>query len=261
MSPDTNPYETLAYDLKTRIVGREILYYRSLSSTMDVARREARDGAEEGTVIIAGEQTGARGRMGRVWVSPPGNAAVAVILRPEVSSLPYMVMLASLAAAGSIEAVAGLETQIKWPNDVLIGGKKVGGILIENEVKGGDAFSVLGIGINVRLDPSVTPEIAETAASLEAVKGAGVPPEDIVRELLAGLDRLYLALREDGDAVFREWRGRLVTLGKRVAAASENGVIEGMAEDVETSGALVLRLDDGSSMQVVAGDVTLRHQQ
>ena len=150
MNPDANPYEALVYDLKTRIVGWEILYFRSVSSTMDIARREAEDGAAEGTVIIAGEQTGGRGRLQRDWLSPPGNLALSVILYPEVSGLSYLVMLASLAAARSIEAVTGLEVRLKWPNDVVVETRKICGILTECElVEDRVAFVVMGIGLNV----------------------------------------------------------------------------------------------------------------
>ena len=103
---------------------------------MDAARQEARNGASEGTVIIAGEQTGGRGRIKRAWMTPKGNIALSVILYPDISCLHYLIMLVSVAAARSIEAVTGLKPDIKWPNDVLINGKKVGGILIENEMTG-----------------------------------------------------------------------------------------------------------------------------
>ena len=123
-------------------------------------------------MIIAGEQTEGRGRLKRTWLSPAGNIALSIILYPDINSLPYLIMIASLAAVKSIESVTGLKTQIKWPNDILIDGKKVGGILIENEVRGNKvAYSIVGIGINVALNVADYNEIAATATSLKDESG------------------------------------------------------------------------------------------
>jgi BirA family transcriptional regulator, biotin operon repressor / biotin---[acetyl-CoA-carboxylase] ligase len=241
--------------LKTRCIGRKIFYFDSLSSTMDTAREEAHKGAAEGTVIIAGEQTAGRGRLQRAWLSPQGNIALSIILRPEIASLPYLIMIASLAVARSIETVTGQETQIKWPNDVLIGGKKVCGILIENELKGNKAdFCIVGIGVNVSLNVSDHDEIAETAISL---KGKDDLRVTIIRQLLVEFDKLYRQL-PNGKPIFEGWRNKLVTLGKKVKATWGQQVIEGTAETVEESGALLIRDAHGELVKVVAGDVTLR---
>lgn len=244
--------------LKTECIGQKVLYYPRLVSTMDTAREQARQNAAEGTVIIAGEQTGGRGRLKRAWLSPQGNIALSIILRPDNAALPYLIMLAALAAARSIEATAGQKTQIKWPNDILIDGKKVCGILIENELKGSKAvFSVIGIGINVDLKVAEHSEIADTAASLKS----GSEKDDlrvvIIRRLLTELDKLYLKL-PDGRAIYEDWRDRLVTLGKKVKATWGVQIIEGTAEDAEESGALLIREADGTLTRVVSGDVTLR---
>jgi BirA family biotin operon repressor/biotin-[acetyl-CoA-carboxylase] ligase len=243
--------------LKTTRIGQNVRYFASLPSTMDAARREIKQGSKEGTVIIAGEQTGGRGRLKRAWFSPRGNIALSIILYPDIASLPYLVMIASLAAAQSIESVTGVKTQLKWPNDILIDGKKVGGILIENEVKGDKvSSSIIGIGINVALNVADYTEIADTAASLKT----GAAKEDlrlaIIRSLLSEFERMYLKLPE-GKAIFEAWRDRLVMLGKKVRATSGSRGIEGIAEDVDVSGALVIRETDGTLTRVVAGDVTL----
>src|SRR5450759_337001 len=129
-----NP-ELIQRDLPTRFIGQKIIYYPSLTSTMDAAKKEALWGAEAGTVVLAGEQTAGRGRLQRSWLSPVGGLAFSVILRPNLSYLPYMVMLASLAVTYGIRSLTGLKPQIKWPNDVLIGEKKICGILIENDIR------------------------------------------------------------------------------------------------------------------------------
>lgn len=258
MSTEVNPYESISAGLDTRFIGLNIIYYTCLSSTMDTARQEAQSGAEEGTVIIAGEQTLGRGRVKRLWLSPPGNIALSVILYPNVALLPYLIMIASLAVVRSIEKVAGLKVDIKWPNDVLVGSKKVSGILIENEISGGNkARAVIGIGINIDLQEEKIKNNTLPATSLEKEAKRTINKCDLVRILLIEMERLYLLL-PDGSPIFREWRDRLVTLGRRVTVTMSEGIIEGTAESVDESGALTLRLDDGGYTRIVAGDVTLR---
>ena len=258
MSADVNPYESFSAGLDTRFVGRKIIYFPQLSSTMDIARREAWRGAAVGTVIIAGEQTGGRGRLKRRWLSPPGNIALSVILYPGVSQLPYLVIIASLAAVHGIESVTGLKTDIKWPNDILIGGKKVGGILIENEVKAGRVgYAIIGIGININVEESQIEGSSLPVTSLEKETRRVVVKADVIRSLLVEMERLYLLL-PDGEAIYRAWREKLVTLGKRVIVQTGTATLEGLAESVDSSGALTLRLDDGRDTIVFGGDVTLR---
>lgn len=245
-------------NLGTSIIGRKVIYYPRLASTMAVARQEAQRGAAEGTAIITGEQTAGKGRMQRTWLSPEGNIALSIILYPGVSSLPYLIMLASLAAVLGIEAVTGLKPQIKWPNDILINEKKVCGILTEGLVREDRViYAILGIGINVSLRAVDFPEISATATSLNDESGKSVSCVDVVRHLLIEIERLYLNLA-DGGPIYEAWRDRLVTLGKRVYLESGSNRLEGIAESVDRSGALVLRLDDGSSTTIIAGDVTLR---
>jgi BirA family biotin operon repressor/biotin-[acetyl-CoA-carboxylase] ligase len=251
---------TFKQGLSTKFVGQNIIYFPSLPSTMEAAREEARRVAADGTVVIAGEQTSGRGRLQRTWLSPGGNIALSIILYPAASSLPYLIMIASLAAASAIESVTGLETQIKWPNDILIKGRKAAGILIENGFKGGRvAYAIIGIGINIDLHTAEVREIADTATSLEEETGKHISREDIARKLLIDFERLYLKL-PDGDSIFKAWRQRLVTLGQEVTATWGKEIIRGAAESVDESGALMIRLADGSLTKVVAGDVTLRNR-
>jgi len=244
-------------NLATRFIGQRVLYYPQVTSTMDVARQEAQQGAIEGTVIIAEEQTAGKGRMRRLWLTPGGNIALSIILYPEVSQLPYLIMLASLAVVHSIEKITGLEPQIKWPNDVLIKGKKICGILIESDVrKQRVAYAVIGIGINVNLKLSDYPEITSIATSLADESGKGASRVDLIRHLLVETERLYLTLPA-GEAVYQEWRDRLVTLGRRVKVSSGEDALEGVAESVATDGSLLLRHSNGSTTKIIAGDVSL----
>ena len=257
MAKDLSP-SAITSGLKTTFIGQKVLYHHSLPSTMDAARREALQGAAAGTVIIAGEQTEGRGRLQRKWLSPPGNISLSIILYPDIGSLPYLMMIASLATAHSIEKVTGQNTQVKWPNDILIDGKKAGGILIENEVKGNKAaYSVIGIGINIDLQVADYPEIAYTATNLKTEPDKNDMRTAIIRSLLTEFERWYLKL-PDGESIFKAWRDRLVTLGKPVKATSGKQTIEGIAESADESGALMIRGADGRLTKVVAGDVTLR---
>jgi BirA family biotin operon repressor/biotin-[acetyl-CoA-carboxylase] ligase len=244
-------------NLGTRFIGQRVIYYPSLTSTNDVAKQKAQQGAKEGTVIVAGEQTAGKGRMKRGWLSPPGSIALSIILYPQLAHLPSLIMVASLGVAHCIEKVAGLKAEIKWPNDVLINSKKVCGILIESEVKGGRAdYAIIGIGINVNLKLADFPEALPLATSLSQELGKDISRLELVRCLLAEIESLYLTL-PSGDIVYREWRDKLVTLGKKVRLSSEEATLEGIAESVASDGSLRLRQSDGSLTKVVAGDVTL----
>ena len=245
--------------LGTRFIGQRVIYYPSLTSTMEVARREAQRGAAEGTVIVADEQRGGRGRMKRTWLSPRGSLALSIILYPNVDYLPSLIMLASLAVVRSIETVTGLKSQIKWPNDVLINGKKVCGILIESDVQRNIVeYAIIGIGVNVNLRLADFTDILSTATSLSDELGREVSRLDIMRRLLIEIEGLYLALPAGG-AVYEQWRDRLVTLGKRIHVKSGKTTYEGIAESVTEDGSLLLRHQDGSLTKIVAGDVvTLR---
>jgi BirA family transcriptional regulator, biotin operon repressor / biotin---[acetyl-CoA-carboxylase] ligase len=250
---------SITRDLRTGFIGRKVIYYSTLPSTMDAARRAARGAAIAGTVIIAGEQTAGKGRLQRTWLSPPGSIALSIVLYPDIASLPYLIMIASLAVSYSIETNAGLKTQIKWPNDILIDGKKVSGILIQNEVNGNRVvFSLVGIGINVDLNISDYSEISSTAASLKSQNGKDIRIK-IIRSLLTEFETLYVKL-PDSPLVFKAWRARLVTLGKKVRALSGGGAIEGIAENVDETGALLIRQSDYSLIRIVAGDVTLKEK-
>ncbi len=244
--------------LETGFVGQRVIYYPSLTSTMDVARQEARQGAVEGTVVLADKQTSGRGRLQRVWLSPGGSIALSIILHPGPAQLPSLIMLASLAVVRSIEIVTSLKSQIKWPNDVLINGRKVSGILIESGVQGNKVnYTVIGIGINVNLRLAGFPEIRPIATSLSDELGSDVSRLRVIRCLLVEVERLYLAL-ETGGTVYEEWRDSLVTLGKKVRAKTGETIYEGVAESVARDGSLRLRGEDGSLTRIVVGDVSLR---
>ena len=248
--------------LYTHVVGRRILYYPELGSTMDEAARLAREDAEEGTVVIAEIQSAGRGRQGRSWVSRPGNLLVSVLFRPPVSHLPYISIIGALAAARAVRKVAGLNPRIKWPNDLMLDGGKAAGILAESAIEGQSVcYAVLGIGINVGLNPTEDAEIAGIATSINEAAGRDVSRESLLRQLLMELDDLYrgLTASTQGNAAspVAEWSGLLDTIGRRVTAAFRDESYQGEAVGVDETGNLLLRLDTGDIMTLTAGDVTL----
>lgn len=245
--------------LRTRYLGHPFLFFASVPSTQDEAARAAAAGAPEGTVAVAHGQTAARGRFQRRWIAPPGSAlSLSVVLRPTPPVLPHLVMIAALAVSRAIHQVTGLQAVIKWPNDILLGERKVCGILIETSLSdGGIDYAILGIGINVNLDTDAFPEIVGTATSLKAHLGQPVSRRELLQRLLEALEELYEAAKR-GEPVFQWWRDRLVTLGRRVRVQANDGSLEeGVAVAVDETGALHLRRDDGATLVVLAGDVTL----
>lgn len=251
---DSNALQSL---LTTDSVGRCVLHLTSVSSTMDAARREAEDGAPHGLIVVADEQTSGQGRRGRRWVSPPGNLYVTIVLRPETWNVRALAMIAPLAACEAIDDLTAVRSRIKWPNDVLIEGRKVAGILIDVHLAGdGVDYALVGIGINIALDPSRHEEIRDVATSLATEFGGKVSRERLLAALLNRFERFYLDAGRD-DSIFESWLGRLETLGRQVRIQFEDRVDEGIAEDVDLDGNLLLRRTDGSVIPVSAGDVTL----
>lgn len=244
--------------LYTHVVGRRVLYYPAVKSTMDVAARLAAEGAEEGAVVVAERQWAGRGRQGRSWVSRPGNLLLSALFRPDLAQLPFISILGAAAAARAVRKAAGLSPAIKWPNDLMLAGRKAGGILAESAVAGDRVcYAVLGIGVNIGWNPAEADDAPVAGAtSLNAAAGWEVAREGLLRQLLLELDDLYLRLGR-GESPLAEWRGLLETLGRRVTARSGGEVWTGLAEDVDATGNLLLRLDGGDVVTLTAGDVTI----
>ena len=245
--------------LTTRFVGRRLLYFTSTTSTMDVARSEAETGAPDGTVVLAEEQTQGRGRFDRAWVSPAGqNLYLTLIIRPSLDRLRSLSIVAPLAVALAVGDSTDLSPRIKWPNDVLINGRKLSGILVESEVIGQSAkYALVGVGVNVNFDIEQSPEIAGVATSLKRELGRETSREDLLAVFVNRFEQLY----EDapkGDAVLQQWRSRLDTLGREIRITFRDQVYEGLAEDVDRDGNLILAQADGTRRTIEAGEVTLR---
>ncbi len=266
----SHPFDVTRFHalLTTTSFGRNLIFEHSVGSTMDVARDAAQHGAAEGAVALADEQTAGRGRLGRTWITPPAtNLAATLVLRPPASVLREIAMIAPLAICHAVQEIAGLHAGIKWPNDVQILGKKLAGILIEvpqpptpssaEGAGGADGIVLVGSGINVNFDPREHEEIRDIATSLRAELGHDTDREALLAAYLLHFERLYADART-GEPTRDRWRERLVTLGQHVRVAWQGGAAEGLAEDVDADGALLVRTPAGELVRVEAGDVTLR---
>ncbi|MGI8554083.1 MAG: biotin--[acetyl-CoA-carboxylase] ligase [Dehalococcoidia bacterium] len=243
--------------LETRWLGRRFVHEPVVGSTMDIVRQRAAEGAEEGLVVSADEQTAGRGRYGRRWLAPPGvNLAVSILLRPSLERLKTLSIAMPLGVVAGIQVITGLQPSIKWPNDIQINGRKLAGILLESEINGQvPRFAVAGIGLNVNFDTAAEPEIADLATSLLRETGRTHEREAILAACLNAWERSYEAPPLE---TWTAWRARLNTIGQQIRVSFQGRVCEGLAEDVDADGSLILRQTDGSQVVLPAGEVTLR---
>lgn len=253
--------ERIATGLHTSVIGRRVLYYPTVDSTNVVVHEMALAGAEEGLVVVADEQTAGRGRLGRRWIAPAGTSLLfSILLRPRLrmAQLPWLTMVVSLAALDGIREVTGVEAALKWPNDVLIDGRKAGGVLTEFGTTGEHLdFAVIGLGLNVNFDPAAVPELPPETTSLMVALGRPVQRLPLLRAILRAADERYLRLLA-GESPLQEWAAHLATLGQHVRVSTPTGVEEGVAEDVDVLGELILRRSDGTRVTIPSGDVSLR---
>ena len=243
-------------------VGVAVHYRDRTGSTMDDARAGAAVGQPAcGDAYVAGEQQAGRGRMGRSWVSAASAGLyVTYHLCPQHSEhAPLLTVVGGLAAADAIRETSGLETELKWPNDVLHDGHKLCGVLAEaRPALVGQRLDVfLGIGINVRTTLHMPPEVAAIATSIEQADADPPSLEALLAALSGAVERWGALVDSDPRALIAAWRPRLVTLGRRVRLDAPDGAVEGVAVDVNAAGELVLCRDDGPTASYAAGDVTM----
>jgi len=270
--------ERISAALNTTLLGRRVEMHEQVTSTNDLIREAARRGEAEGLVIIAEEQMKGRGRLGRIWTAPPGCCILcSVLLRPSFSPEQafYLTIAASLAIYRACKMVLELEhignasspsipnpqpppVTIKWPNDILIRGLKIAGVLCESEITGGNwAYCAVGFGINVNLSAAELGDLKSTATSMSMELGRSIDRTALLSQVLHELDTLYISLQEGRfSAVFDEWAAALDTIGKRVSVLEPGGMLTGQALRVDRVGGLVIRLDNGDERQVLAGDVS-----
>jgi BirA family transcriptional regulator, biotin operon repressor / biotin---[acetyl-CoA-carboxylase] ligase len=237
-----------------------ILRFDSLASTNTEAARQAAAGAAEGLVVVAREQTAGRGRQRRAWSSPrDAGVYMSVVLRPRLRAdeWPLLALASALAASDALEEACGLRTDIKWPNDLLSGGRKLCGILAETVESGRGRACVVGIGINLKAD-AYPDALRASATSTEEETGARADTDSLIESLVRAVARRYARLQsEDGaPATLREWRARSsYAQGKRVRVRLDGESFEGVTRGLEPDGALRVELEGGAVRIVRAGDV------
>jgi len=245
-SPDLLfPYEFP--DLEQRIH-----YFREIGSTMDAARELARKGAENGTVVITECQTGGRGRLSRQWLSPQGGIYFTLVLRPRIgpSYAARTNLMAAIAVATTIRKLFGLKAELKWPNDVLISGKKVCGILAEMDAEM-DVVNFVNVGIGINANNSTT-RFQKTATSLKEVLGREISRREFLSALIMEIERWHpLLMKAD---LLKEWKELSATLNREVKVMSLGEELTGQAVDIDATGGLILKAEDGSLRTVLVGD-------
>jgi BirA family biotin operon repressor/biotin-[acetyl-CoA-carboxylase] ligase len=253
--------EVMAPRLQTRWLGRAWRHLATCRSTNDEAAAWARAGAPTGAVLVASAQSGGRGRLGRRWHSPPDeNLYFSAVLRPPVApeDAPPLTLAVGVAVAEAISG-CGILPQLKWPNDVLLDGKKVAGILCEMSCQGAHLERVVvGVGVNVDA-PGFPDELARSATSLRLARGdAPVDGAGFTAALCRHLEDWHDRWLADGaGAVVRAWKSRALPFGRRVHVTAGNEAWDGVTEDLDDDGALLLRTDGGERVRVTAGELSL----
>jgi BirA family biotin operon repressor/biotin-[acetyl-CoA-carboxylase] ligase len=252
--------EELQRGLRTRVIGKKVFVFESIDSTNTCAKTLAEADSEAGAVVIADHQTRGVGRHGRAWQSEPGaNLLFSCILRPSVPQerAGLLTFYAAVAVARAAESVTGRQLECKWPNDLLLNGKKCCGILLENSFANGRlSYSVVGIGLNVN-QPSFPDEMTHRATSLAREAGSEFDRKQLLQRILEELDALYPDASEGRfDRILAEWNDRCTMFGKEIEVENHESKLRGKAVRLNTDGGLVIETAEGRRV-VYAGDVTL----
>lgn len=254
--------KTISANLRTKIFGRRIFFFKSIKSTMDYAKKLAEVGEPEGTVVIADYQSQGRGRFGRIWKSEPGvNILMSIILRPTIplEKLGILSFLTAISVSEAIEKNTNVKVTTKWPNDLLINGKKFCGILMEASITAdkGD-FVILGIGINVNQD-QFPKEIQDHATSLSLATRKVYNRTTIVQDILQALETNYVELNKNKNfnSIIERWKKRCDMLNREITLIHAGKTITGKAIDVDERGLLMLELENSNIIKLSSGDVTI----
>ncbi len=258
-NPDVLSSHEIKSGLKTKLLGQKVFSFETLPSTMDEAFRLGMQGADEGTLICAESQTKGRGRLGRAWASPKGKGIYcSIILRPKLSpsQMSQLTLMTAVAVAEAVKKVAGVQPTIKWPNDLMIGTKKLSGILTELRAEiDALTFVVVGLGINVN---STASQLLETATSLKMETYAMVNRVDLLQEILISMEKWYgKVLKGRFEEVLEYCRTNSATLKKQVSITDAKGTLEGKAVDIDTDGGLLIRLSNGKIVKKISGDALI----
>lgn len=262
--PDRLFPEEIGDGLATRFLGRTVYYCDSVSSTNNLAKELAGQGAADGTLVVAEEQTGGKGRLGRQWCSAKykGSFFSFILFPPLMPQEANMVtLITAVAMASAVRDETGVAAGIKWPNDLLVNGKKICGILTEMSAEMEKInYMVVGVGLNVNQEENDFPEeVSASATSLKDQTGSNISRVKLVQAFLLEFEKWYLLALENGFApVLARWKEMSVSLNCPVRIHNPNSSWDGWAEDIDSDGALLLRLPGGEIKRVISGEVSLR---
>ena len=263
-SPDILTYEEIADGLKTKFIGRKIIHFENIDSTNSEAKELALSGAEDGTVIIAEEQTMGKGRLGRNFISPKGKGIwMSIILKPDINPLNVsMVTQIGAAAVNKAFKEMKIDTFIKWPNDILLNKKKLCGILTEMSAELTKVnFIIMGIGINVNVDgEDFTEEVKETATSIKIETGKRADRKEIVRRILNNFEELYedFIEREDIEKTIAICKKNSILMGRDIRVIKRGNSINAKVLDIDNKGELVVQYEDGEVENLISGEISIR---
>jgi len=264
-SPDSLLPQEMKGNINTEVIGQNLAFFEQVDSTNLYAKRIAEGGFLDGTVIMADEQLNGRGRMGRNWVSPKGKGIwMTIMLKPKINpaDASKVTLLAACAVCKAIEEISGLYTKIKWPNDIVLNGKKLCGILTEMSAEIDEInYLIIGIGVNVNIELEDFPkELQAIATSIKIEKGDEVIRKELAAAIINNFERYYKCFIKTGSIkdYINEYKERSAILGKEVRVTSSTLEIQGTVVDISEDGQLQLELQDGTIKEIISGEVSVR---
>jgi BirA family biotin operon repressor/biotin-[acetyl-CoA-carboxylase] ligase len=262
--PDKISSNEIHLGLKTKMMGRAIHFEETVTSTQKIAQSLANDGVQEGTIVVADQQTNGRGRMSRAWYSPSGTGIwMSMIIRPNipVNTTPQLTLLTAVAIVQAIEELTPLKPDIKWPNDIMINGKKVVGILTELQAEADQVHSVIiGTGINVNQKTDDFPEdLQNIATSLLIETETSWERAQLIQTILLRFESLYsLFLSKGFKPIKILWESYAISLNKVLIARTLKGTVEGKAIGIDDDGALLIETSDKKIEKIYSADIELK---
>jgi BirA family biotin operon repressor/biotin-[acetyl-CoA-carboxylase] ligase len=260
-SPDKLLPAEIKEDLNTKYIGKKLYCFNEISSTNDFALKLTEEGIEEGTLVVSEKQTCGKGRLGRKWFSPPYLGLwFSIVLKPRINPhhASKITFLGGLSIVDAVKEITGLDTKLKWPNDVVCDNKKLAGILTEIKAELDVVnYLVMGIGINVNFSKEdFSCDIRNTATSLKVELKRDIPRVKLLKTILQNIENYYEMFKKEGfEPILEKWKKKSTTLNRIVKIKTEGETIEGYAIDVDDECALLIRLDNGIIRRVVNGDV------
>ena len=258
------PWE-ITRDLKTQLIGKRVYYFEEIDSTQNFAQNIAADKKENGTIIIAEKQTAGRGRLDRKWTSPKGGIWFSLIIHPkfDVSSSTLIPILSAVALSKSIKSVLDIETEVKWPNDITMNGKKVAGVLVDASFQTNSIdYLILGIGINFDIDAKkLEKRLTKTPNfyGIDSLRGKEdkTPPKKLLKEFLLQFEKnLFQLDKGEKSKIIKEWTKRAAGIGKKITINTSNGKISGISQGIDNDGALKIKTRN-EIKKIYVGDVVL----